>query len=55
MLLDDDDFCVCFRLLTEPASLKRLQAEGVLIGRDRFRLLTEPASLKRTYFSLYVR
>ena len=35
-----------FRLLTEPASLKRTRRDLPLPRRLRFRLLTEPASLK---------
>ena len=37
---------VCFRLLTEPASLKQLLADRPPRRAGSFRLLTEPASLK---------
>ena len=36
----------CFRLLTEPASLKPPVTDPGMEPRPRFRLLTEPASLK---------
>ena len=40
-----------FRLLTEPASLKRFNRLPIFAYSIRFRLLTEPASLKLAYRS----